>query len=132
MAAFKDYTTICSSAPSEILALMALRAKERIIERHVTRIKKNLSLLDEFFERRKRLFRWVRPKAGTIAFPQILFKENALSFCQRVISDAGVMLLPSTVYEYGATHFRLGFGRENMPEALAAFEEYLNGSVIRE
>ena len=29
----KDYTTICNSAPSEILAIIALRAKERILAR---------------------------------------------------------------------------------------------------
>jgi len=127
MAAFKDYTTICSSAPGEVLALIALRARAIIIERHVTRIKKNLSLLDDFFERQKLLLSWVRPKAGTIGFPQILFEEDALSFCQRVINEAGVMLLPSTVYDYGTKHFRLGFGRENMPEVLAMFEKYLTG-----
>jgi aspartate/methionine/tyrosine aminotransferase len=31
MATFKDYTTICSSAPSELLSIIALRAKNKII-----------------------------------------------------------------------------------------------------
>jgi ABC-type cobalamin/Fe3+-siderophores transport system ATPase subunit len=30
-AAFKDYTTICNSAPSEVLGIMALRSRERIL-----------------------------------------------------------------------------------------------------
>ena len=131
MTVFKDYTTICSSAPSEILSLIALRAKEKIIERHLNRIKRNLALLDAFFQRHNKLFYWTRPKAGTIGFPKILFNENSLNFCERVVNDAGIMLLPSTVYGYSDKHFRLGFGRENMPEALAEFEKYLKGNLSK-
>src|SRR5690606_20431206 len=40
--AFKDYTTICSSAPSEILGLMALRAADTILERNLSLIRRNL------------------------------------------------------------------------------------------
>ena len=71
MAAFKDYTTICSSAPSEILSIIALRSKEVIIGRHLARIKRNLALLDAFFEEFGDRFAWVKPKAGTIAFPRL-------------------------------------------------------------
>ncbi len=38
----KDYTTICSSAPSEVLALIALRARERLIGRNVEIVRANL------------------------------------------------------------------------------------------
>jgi aspartate/methionine/tyrosine aminotransferase len=48
-AAFKDYTTICSSAPAEILALIALRAKEQSLNEQLSRIKRNLNLLEAFF-----------------------------------------------------------------------------------
>ncbi len=43
--ALKDYTTICNSAPSEILALAGLRARESILARHHERIERNLGLL---------------------------------------------------------------------------------------
>lgn len=125
MATFKDYTTICSSAPSEILSIIALRSRNIIVERHINRIKKNLALLDEFFNRHKDLFEWKKPKAGTIAFPKLIKEKSSLEFCQRVVKEAGIMILPSTVYDFDDKHFRVGFGRENMPEALNKFEEYL-------
>lgn len=125
MAAFKDYTTICSSAPSEILSLIALKAKDTIIKAHLKRINRNLELLDGFFKKYSNLFSWVRPKAGTICFPKLLFDKSSFNFCEDVVKEAGIMVLPSTVYGYDDKHFRIGFGRENMPEALQEFENYV-------
>lgn len=125
MAAFKDYTTICSSAPSEILSIIALRSRQKIIDRHISRIERNLGLLDGFFDHHPDLFKWVKPKAGTIGFPRLKGEVNSLDFCQSVVRTANIMLLPSIVYDFDNSHFRIGFGRENMPEALAKLEEYL-------
>lgn len=125
MMIFKDYTTICSSAPSEILSLIALRARTKIIAKHLKRVARNLSLLDKFFEKQQEQFEWVKPKAGTICFPRLKIKMNAFDFCQKVVNTAGIMLLPSTVYDYDDRHLRIGFGRKNMPEVLRKFEEYM-------
>ncbi len=128
MMIFKDYTTICSSAPSEVLSIIALRAKDKIIDKHIARIKRNLILLDGFFEKHSDMFEWVKPKAGTIGFPKLKGEMHALDFCQKVVKEANVMLLPSTVYNYDDTHFRLGFGRENMPQVLKVLGSYLDRS----
>jgi aspartate/methionine/tyrosine aminotransferase len=128
IAAFKDYTTICGSAPSEILSMIALRARGKIIDRHLTRISRNLGLLDEFFEENKDRFEWVRPRAGTIAFPRLKGDVDALDFCQKLVKESNIMLLPSTVYDFDRSHFRLGLGRENMPEALEKLREYLKAN----
>jgi aspartate/methionine/tyrosine aminotransferase len=125
MTVLKDYTTICSSAPSEILSIIALRAKEKIIETHIKRNNRNLYLLDSFFSEFKVMFEWVRPKAGTIGFPRLANGADSAEFCLKVVKEANIMILPSKVYDYDNQHFRLGFGRENMPEALERFKEYL-------
>ncbi len=121
----KSYTTICSSAPSEILALIALRAKERIIERNLAIIRKNLGLLDDFFDHYSDVFSWVKPRAGSIAFPKLLLAQDISTFCAQLVEKQGVLLLPSTIYDYAGNHFRIGFGRKNMPDALAQLEAYL-------
>ncbi len=124
LAAWKDYTTICGSAPGEVLVIIALRSREAIIQRHLERIRRNLALLDDFFAAHADLFAWTRPRAGTIAFPRYKGKEGALVLCQRLVSEAGIMLLPSTVYDYDDSHVRVGFGRERFPEGLERLAGY--------
>lgn len=121
----KDYTTICSSAPSEFLAELALRYREELAARNLEIMRANLTLLEDFFSLYHDHFSWVKPKAGPIAFPQLL-SEDVNDFCDRLVREHGVMLLPGTVYDHPGNHFRIGYGRKNMPEALARLEEFIN------
>lgn len=124
VASLKDYTTVCGNTPGEILALIGLRSRDRIIDRHLKRINRNLMLLDDFFKNHAGILEWVRPKAGTIGFAKLI-QGDSDKFCKDVVENIGVMLLPSTVYGYDNKHFRIGFGRENMPEALEKVRDYL-------
>ena len=124
LAAFKDYTTICNSAPSEILALMGLRARDTILARHRERLDRNLGVLDEVFGRRPEATSWRRPAAGTIGLLE-LKRGGASDFCRRAI-ELGVMLVPSSIFDFGDAHVRIGFGRESMPEALRRIEPLLD------
>ncbi len=127
MASLKDYSTICSGAPDEFLAAMALRHSDALIER-VRRIAvENLDRLDAFFARRAALFEWTRPRAGTTAFPRYLAGGSA-AFCVRLVAEAGVLLLPSAVFDAGDERFRIGYGRANLPEALGALESFLDSN----
>ena len=124
LAAFKDYTTICSSAPSEFLATLALRHRDTIIERNLGIIRHNLKLLRPFFKKHSDKFHWNEPKAGPIAFPQYL-GASVERFCHDVVQRAGVLLLPGTIYGNGLPYFRIGFGRKNMPDALERLDTFL-------
>ncbi len=130
LATFKDYTTICSSAPSEFLSIIALRNKKKLIERNINIIQSNLKLLDKFFKKYKNLFEWVKPKAGTIAFPRIKFDKTAEGFCMDLLNKKGVLLLPGNLYDYDNKHFRIAFGRKNMPQALGKLEEYIKENLM--
>jgi aspartate/methionine/tyrosine aminotransferase len=121
VAGLKDYTTICSSAPSELLAEVALRHADGLAARNRRIIASNLDLLDGFFARHADLFTWRRPSAGPIAFPRLNRGDIAV-FCDDLVRRSGVLLLPGTVYRDGGNHFRVGFGRATMPEALKALE----------
>ncbi len=125
IASFKNYTSICNSTLSEFFAILALRNKRIILDRNFKIVQKNLNLLDSFFKKYERLFQWVKPKAGTIAFPRFVGKMSIERFCMDLLKVKGVLLMPSSIYEYSDKHFRIGFGRKNMPEALLKLEEYV-------
>jgi len=130
MAALKDYTTICSSAPSEFLAELALRHRQTLAQRNLGIITRNLGVLDAFFARYADRFVWQRPRAGSIAFPR-LAGQDVDAFCHSLVTRAGVLLLPGTVYDDTGNHFRIGFGRQNLPEAVARLDDYLQQSPPR-
>jgi aspartate/methionine/tyrosine aminotransferase len=123
IAALKDYTTICNAGPSEILSLIALRRKEKVLGDINAIVSSNLGLLDAFFRRNDKLFRWARPKAGSVCFPEYL-GGNVDDFAARLVEEEGVLLLPASQFGYSGNHFRLGYGRRDMAEGLARLERF--------
>ena len=119
----KDYTTICSSAPSEVLTAIALRNRGVLVARNLGIVARNLPLLDDFFGRHAGMFEWVRPTASPIGFPRVTGVADVDDLCER-LAELGVLLLPGSVYDEPA-HVRVGFGRANMPEALVLLEASL-------
>jgi aspartate/methionine/tyrosine aminotransferase len=121
----KDYTTICSSAPSEILAIMALQSKTTIIAEQRERLRRNVKRLDMFFEEYQDFFRWNRPKGGTVCFPRMLVVEDTSDFCEELSRATGILVLPSRQFQFGSRHIRVGFGREDLPQVIERFGKYL-------
>lgn len=125
---FKDYTTICSSAPSEILALIGLRARAAILDRNLGIIHANLRHAAEFFGRYPRLFRWLPSQAGSVAFPAWTGPGTVEAFCRAVLDQAGVMIVPGEMFARPGQHFRVGLGRRNFPAALHRVDEFMVSS----
>jgi len=74
-------------------------------------------------------FSWVRPRGGSTAFPRLVAGgpagSSAEGFAARLVESTGVLLLPSTTFGFGDSHFRLGLGRTDLPEALEALEQFM-------
>ena len=123
LAALKDYTTICNSAPSEILALIALRAKDRLFARAHAILRGNITVLEQFFRANADRFTWVPPRAGSVCFPELVH-GSIDEFCAQLVQREGVLLLPASRFGYTGNNFRLGFGRADMVDGLARLEAY--------
>ncbi|MET1231560.1 MAG: aminotransferase class I/II-fold pyridoxal phosphate-dependent enzyme, partial [Candidatus Limnocylindrales bacterium] len=126
VAAFKDYTTICPPAPSEILAIIGLRAKESVLARSRAIVAVNLGLLDDFLIEHAAAFRWVRPRAGSIGFPRLTRPDTtADDFAAALVEAEGVLLLPGSTFGHAGNHVRIGFGRTDLPAALERLSAFL-------
>lgn len=125
--AAKDFTTICAAAPSEVLALIAVRAADQLIGRALTGITRNLALVDRFFAERPGVFGWARPRAGSVGFPELLLDMPVAEFCRRLVTEQGVLLVPAGMFESGTNHFRIGLGRSSLPAGLAILRDFLDG-----
>jgi aspartate/methionine/tyrosine aminotransferase len=123
LAAFKDYTTICSSAPSEILAIAALEDADWLIERTRGIVAPNLALADALIAGSDAL-EWVRPRGAPIGYPRLLHGDVD-AFARDLLAEQGVLVLPGSVYGHAGDHFRIGLGRTDLPEALERMEAFL-------
>jgi aspartate/methionine/tyrosine aminotransferase len=126
----KHYTSICNSAPSEHLAVLALRAAETIRARNRAIVAENVPHFAEAFARWPEHLAWEAPQGGCVCFPRLLTGEGTDTFCRRLVEQAGVVLLPSDIYRSDlgpvpGDRFRIGVGRRNPDAALAALEAFL-------
>jgi aspartate/methionine/tyrosine aminotransferase len=119
----KDYTTICNSAPSEILAIMALQNLAAITSRNREIIHENIFHAAGLFDTYPQLFRWIPPVGGSIAFPQWLGDGSIEKFCQEVVEHQSVMIVPGSMFDAEGEHFRVGLGRKNLKEAIQRVEK---------
>ncbi len=121
----KSYTTICGSAPSEILALIALENWGALTKRSIDIVKGNISYCREFFGRFSDLFWLSYPKCGTITLAELKADMPVAEFAEAVVAEQGVMVLPAEVMLFEGNYFRLGLGRTTLPHALEPFEQFI-------
>lgn len=122
---FKHYMSICNSAPSEFLAKVALKHGETLLERNRQIIRENIKQVNKFFDRYPQIFEKKVITCGPVAYHKLLLDMPVKDFCQMAVEKKGVLLLPSEIYDMEDQYFRMGYGRKNVAESLAKFEEFL-------
>jgi aspartate/methionine/tyrosine aminotransferase len=63
--------------------------------------------------------------AGPVSFNKMNISMPIEEFCNALVEESGVLLLPSSIYSFEGQYFRMGFGRDSFAESLRRFEEYL-------
>ena len=127
VAELRDYTTICSSAPSQILAVAALQHQDHLWRRANAYVDAGRRAVEAVLARHADVLSWgAGPAAGPVGWVR-LRRGSASQYAEALVrSDEGIMLLPSTVFNAGDGHVRVGFGREASPAAMAAWAATLD------
>src|SRR5215467_1244126 len=113
MSEARDYSTMCSSAPGEFLAEVALRHASQLIAPRLTAARANREQLAGVIAQAKAhsqgLPAWQRPGASYTAFVQLPFSAEA--FCRHLALERGILLLPGSVFGSAYENFiRVGLG----------------------
>lgn len=124
LGALKDYTTICNAGPSEILSLIALRNKDRVLQRSLDIVAANKVVVKEFMAKHADLFEYVEPVASPMAFVK-LRNGSMAEYAEKLVETSGILLLPGETYgdETYRNRFRLTLGRTFIPDVLKLWHE---------
>ncbi|NLR97998.1 aminotransferase class I/II-fold pyridoxal phosphate-dependent enzyme [Rhizobium sp. P38BS-XIX] len=135
MERMKHYLSICNTGPGESLAKIALLNADRILDRNNRLVASNLEKLKTLFAEFDHLFDWYTPDGGCVCYPRYKGKDGVEAFARNLVERSGVLLLPASLYHSDLNptpldRFRIGFGRANIEEGIAAMRSYLlrNGS----
>lgn len=123
--AFKDYLSICCSAPSEILSMIALNHSDAFILPNLQKINRNIAVFQSFESDHEIIASFIHPKAGSTAFVKLNTSVSSLEFSDKLVKDTGIMTVPAEMFEHDGKFIRVGFGRENFPVVLEVFDKYL-------
>jgi aspartate/methionine/tyrosine aminotransferase len=62
---------------------------------------------------------------GPIAFHRLKLDISINDFCNQMVEEQGILLLPADIYSYEGNYFRMGYGRLDFGNNLKKFEDYL-------
>jgi aspartate/methionine/tyrosine aminotransferase len=130
MERYKHYLSICNAKPSEVLATIALKAADTLLARNRARCRANLAKLGAFFAAHPDRYEWREPDGGCVGFARYLGADGVETHCRRLVEEAGVLLLPASLFESAllpipTDRFRVGFGRDGIDAGIAAWEDFL-------
>lgn len=124
-AAMKDYTTICNSAPGELLAETAVRHTAAITDKTLGIVRQNLTAVESLFRQFPELLIMKQGTGGSTLFPRFRRGISSEDLAARLVKAKNTLLVHGPLFDMAPEYFRIGLGRENLPEVLGQFAAFL-------
>lgn len=126
----RDYNTISCSMIDDYLSAIALENKEKIIDRSLDIVKKNIETVEAWLANNPG-FSYVKPKAGPVIVIKYDLDMSSKEFCKKLLDKTEVLVIPGGVLDIEG-HFRVGIGNnpENLKIGLSRIAEFFNSIKI--
>ena len=108
-AAIRDYTSLALSPLVELVAVRAVCGAGQLLAPRLAQARGNLAVTAEWASGNAGHLAWARPAGGVTAFPRLRRLAHTDAFCDRLLREHGVLLVPGSCFGY-PQHVRLGFG----------------------
>lgn len=121
----RDYDTISCGVIDDQLAALALKNKDKVLERNRRIVMKNRKILDEWVEATPEVY-YQKPVAGTTAL--VYYKKEIPSYelCVKLLESKGVLFTPGECFEMeGAVRIGYAFDSKLLKQGLDLFTEFL-------
>lgn len=121
----RDYNIISCGKIDDMLALSALRGRDKILKRNLAIVNENAAITDEWVRNTPGVS-YVKPKAGTTALISYDAEIGSEDFCRGLYDYNGAFVVPGDCFEFEKC-FRLGYAqdRDTLRDGLAAVGDFL-------
>ena len=126
--AVKQYrynTAEMTNTPCQWLACRALRRADEVLTRNRALISANLDRLDTFVKSHEGTLKLFRPKAGTMAVVEQRTSLASSEFCQRILDEERLFLVPGKALGMSDRLLRFGLGITDFAQGLERLDRFL-------
>jgi aspartate/methionine/tyrosine aminotransferase len=131
--AMRDYVSLSPGKLNDALAILAIKHRDKIIERNNQIISTNLAAAGAWIARHSAILSWRPPRAGLLALLNYKLDIESMKLANKLAEDYSVMLAPGSAFGY-EHHLRIGIGQDpsvfaaGLAQASACFAELASQS----
>lgn len=121
----RDYNLVSCGVFDEMLAAVALKHRDKLLERSRKIVRENLQILDDWVGSEPHVS-YVKPQAGTTALVYYDLDISSYEFCEEMYKKTGAFVTPGDCFEVPHS-MRIGYayGKQDLIDGLKAISEYI-------
>jgi aspartate/methionine/tyrosine aminotransferase len=113
----RDYVSLSPGKLNDALAILAIKHRDKIIERNNRIIKANLTAASAWVAQHANILSWQPPRGGLLSLLRYNLDIPSLDLANKLAEQYSVMLAPGSAFGY-ENHLRIGIGQD--PSVFAA------------